>query len=42
MKVKWIHWQSSSAGLCIKLGDDSYYFRVHCMTDFTKQYLKDH
>ena len=42
MKVKWIHWRSSSAGLCIKLGDDSYYSRVHCMTDFTKQYLKDH
>ena len=42
MKVKWIHWRSSSAGLCIKLGDDSYYSRVHCMTDFTMQYLKDH
>ena len=42
MKVKWIHWRSSSAGLSIKLGDDSYYSRVHCMTDFTKQYLKEH
>ena len=42
MKVKWIHWRSSSAGLCIKLDDDSFYSRVHCMTDFTKQYLKDH
>ena len=42
MKVKWIHWRSSSAGLCIKLDDDSFYSKVHCMTDFTKQYLKDH
>ena len=42
MKMKWIHWRSSSAGLCIKLGDASYYSRVHFMTDFTKQYLKDH
>ena len=42
MKVKWIHWRSSSAGLCIKLDDDSFYSRVHCMTDFTKQYLKNH
>ena len=42
MNVKWIHWRSSSAGLCIKLGDDSFYSRIHCMTDFTKQYLKDH
>ena len=42
MKVKWIHWRSSSAGLCIKLDDDSFYSKVHCMTDFTKQYFKDH
>ena len=42
MKVKWIHWRSSSAGLCIKLDDDSFYSRVYCMTDFTKQYLKNH
>ena len=42
MNVKWIHWRSSSAGLCIELGDDSFYSRIHCMTDFTKQYLKDH
>ena len=42
MKVKWIHWRSSSAGLCIKLDNDSFYSRVHCMTDFNKQYLKDH
>ena len=42
MNVKCIHWRSSSAGLCIKLGDDSFYSRIHCMTDFTEQYLKDH
>ena len=42
MNVKWIQWRSSSAGLCIELGDDSFYSRIHCMTDFTKQYLKDH
>ena len=42
MKVKWIHWRSSSVGLCIKLDDDSFYSKVHCMTDFTKHYLKDH
>ena len=24
MNVKWIHWRSSSAGLCIKLGDNSF------------------
>ena len=42
MKVKWIHWQSSSTNLCIKPDNDSFYSKVHCMTDFTKQYLKDH
>ena len=32
--VKWIHWRSSSAGLCIKLDDDRIVSKIHSMTDF--------
>ena len=35
--VKWIHWRSSSAGLCIKLDDDRIVSKIHRMTDFNNQ-----
>ena len=35
--VKWIHWRSSSAGLCIKLDDDRIVSKIHSMTDFNNQ-----
>ena len=35
--VKWIHWRSSSAGLCNKLDDDRIVSKIHSMTDFNNQ-----
>ena len=39
VKVLWIHWRSSSSGLCIKLEDDRYFAKVHSMRDFTNRYF---
>ena len=39
VKVLWIHWRSSSSGLCIKLEDDCYFAKVHSMRDFTNRYF---
>ena len=39
VKVLWIHWRSSSSGLCIKLEDDRYFAKVHSMRDFTNHYF---
>ena len=38
-KVLWIHWRSSSSGLCIKLEDGRYFAKVHSMKDFTNRYF---
>ena len=37
VSVKWIHWRSASAGLCVKLDDGRFISKIHCMTDFRKQ-----
>ena len=41
VSVKWIHWRSASAGLCVKLKDGRFISKIHCMTDFRKQLFVD-
>ena len=38
-KVLWIHWRSSSPGLCIKLEGGRYFAKVHSMRDLTNRYF---
>ena len=38
VKILWMHWRSSSAGLCLKFDDGTIMSRIHSMTDFTKQF----
>ena len=38
VKILWMHWRSSSAGLCLKFDDGTIMSRIHSMADFTKQF----
>ena len=38
VKILWMHWLSSSAGLCFKFDDGTIMSRIHSMADFTKQF----